>query len=73
MLDNNKNICYIKHVLKQRSEHMVDKDTLDKWLDILNYWFEHIEDYAERYPDMAPMVKKFDKMIDEMYNIWKQK
>lgn len=53
---------------------MIDKDTLDKWLDILNYWFEHIEDYAERYPDMAPMVKKFDKMIDEMYNIciWKK-
>jgi hypothetical protein len=60
--------------INQRSEKMIDKDTLDKWLDVLNYWFEHIEDYAERYPDMAPMVKKFDKMIDEMYNIciWKK-
>ena len=50
----------------------VNKETLEKWLDILNYWFEHIEDYAERYPDMAPMVKKFDKIIDEMYNLTKE-
>jgi hypothetical protein len=63
----------IEELANYIDEHTISKDTLDKWLDILNYWFEHVEDYAERYPDMAPMVKKFDKMIDEMYNVWKNK
>ena len=52
---------------------MIDKDTLDKWLDILNYWVDDIEELGDRYPDMLPMVNKYNKMIDEMYNIWKQK
>lgn len=47
----------------------VKKETLDKWLDILNYWFEHIEEYKERYPDMAEQVEEFDKLIDDMYNL----
>ena len=42
-------------------------DKLDRWLDVLNYWFEHVEDYGDRYPDMLPMVKKFDQVINEMY------
>lgn len=42
-------------------------DKLDRWLDVLNYWFEHVEDYGDRYPDMLSMVKKFDQVINEMY------
>lgn len=42
-------------------------DKLDRWLDVLNYWFEHVEDYGDRYPDMLPMVKKFDQVINEIY------
>ena len=52
------------------SAHM-DKKTLERWLDVLNYWFEHIEDMGDRYPDMQPMVNKFDKVINEIYNLTK--
>lgn len=45
---------------------------LDKWLDVLNYWFEHVEDYGDRYPDMADMVEAFDETIEEMYNAYKE-
>ena len=48
------------------------KDKLDRWLDTLNYWFEHIEDYGDRYPDMKPMVEEFDQTIEEMYNLYKE-
>lgn len=45
---------------------------LEDWLDTLNYWYEHIEDYGERYPDMLPMVKKFSDLIDEMFELTKE-
>ena len=45
--------------------------TLERWLDVLNYWFEHIEDMGDRYPDMQPMVNEFDKVINEIYNLTK--
>jgi hypothetical protein len=45
---------------------------LDKTVDILNDCYEHIEDYAERYPDYAPQIKKFDRVIDELYNLIKK-
>ena len=48
------------------------KSRLDKWLDVLNYWFEHIEDFGERYPDMQNMVDEFSRTIDEMYNYMKE-
>ena len=47
-------------------------EKLDQWLDVLNYWFEHIEEFGERYPDMEPSVREFDKTIDEMYNLMKE-
>lgn len=48
------------------------KSRLDRWLDVLNYWMEHVEEFAERYPDMKDMVDEFDKTIDEMYNLYKE-
>ena len=48
------------------------KSRLDKWLDVLNYWFEHVEDFGERYPDMQNMVDEFSRTIDEMYNYMKE-
>ena len=44
---------------------------VDDWLDTLNYWFEHIEDYGDRYPDMKPMVKRFDNVINDIYRMKK--
>lgn len=46
-------------------------EKLENWLDILNFWFEHIEDYGDRYPDMKPMVKNFERVIDELYTLIK--
>lgn len=63
----------IEELANYIDEHTVSKDTLDKWLDILNYWADHIEAMGNRYLNMLPMVNKYDKMIDEMYNIWKNK
>ena len=40
---------------------------MEEWLDVLNYWFEHIEDYGVRYPEMEPMVRKFEAIIDSLY------
>lgn len=48
------------------------KSKLDRWLDVLNYWFEHIEDFGERYPNMQNMVDKFSRTIDEMYDYKKE-
>lgn len=48
------------------------KSRLDRWLDVLNYWMEHVEEFAERHPDMKDMVDEFDKTIDEMYNLYKE-
>ena len=49
----------------------MNKKQLQGWLDVLNYWLDHVEDYGTRYPDMKYMVEKFDHMIDEIYNIYK--
>lgn len=50
----------------------VPRNKAENWLDILNYWFEHIEDYKDRYPDMKKEVEKFSKIIDEIYELTKQ-
>lgn len=47
------------------------KKKIEHWLDVLNYWYEHIEDYAERYPDMKTMVQEFSNVIDELYALSK--
>lgn len=49
------------------------KNKTDKWLDILNYWADHIQDLGERYDDLHPMYAKYEKTIDEIYNLTKGK
>ena len=51
----------------------VNKKTLEKWLDILNYWLDDIQELGERYDSMWNMYAKYDEMIDEMYNLTKGK
>lgn len=46
----------------------VERQRLENWLFVLNYWLEHVEDFGERYPEMEPFVRKFDAIIDEIYN-----
>ena len=50
----------------------VNKETLEKWLDILNYWLDDIQELGERFDSMHKMYVKYDKMIDEMYNLTKE-
>lgn len=45
----------------------------DKWLDVLNYWADHIQDMGERYDDLHSMYVKYEKTIDEIYNLTKGK
>lgn len=45
---------------------------LENWIDILNYWEDEVKEVAERYDDMWNMYKKYDKMIEEMYNLIKE-
>lgn len=48
-------------------------DKLDKWLDILNYWGDEIAEIGENFPNTSGvMANKYDKMVDEMYNLYKQ-
>jgi hypothetical protein len=58
-------------ILDERAKEPL-KDKLNRWLDVLNYWFEHIEEYGDRYPDMKEMVDEFDQTIEEMYNLLKE-
>ena len=49
----------------------MNKTTLEKWLDVLCYWCDCVDEYAERYPDTAQMADKYSKIIDELYSIIK--
>lgn len=57
-------------LLAEYIEKELHKKT-DKWLDILNYWADHIQDLGERYDDLHPMYVKYEKTIDEIYNLTK--
>lgn len=50
----------------------ITKSKVEQWLDILNYWEDEIQEVAERYDCMHHMYEKYDKMIDEMYNLFKE-
>lgn len=47
---------------------MVGKKKLEKWLDILNYWEDVVQEYAERYDSSYYMYERYSKMIEDMYN-----
>ena len=50
----------------------LSKAKICTWLDTLNYWVDYVEDYGDRYPDVKPMVGKFNKVIDEIYELYKE-
>ena len=50
----------------------LSKAKICTWLDTLNYWVDYAEDYGDRYPDVKPMVDKFNKVIDEIYELYKE-
>ena len=50
----------------------LSKAKICTWLDTLNYWVDYVEDYGDRYPDVKPMVDKFNKVIDEIYELYKE-
>lgn len=50
----------------------MDKQKLENWLYILNYWLDEIQELAERFPDMDFHAKKYEQMIDEIYNLIKK-
>ena len=45
---------------------------LSKWIDIANYWLDDIQELGERFDTMHQMYMKYDKMIDDMYNLMKE-
>ena len=49
----------------------MEKDKVGKWLDILNYWTEAIEEYTERYPDSKKKAEEYSNLIEELYKIYK--
>ena len=57
-------------VLAKHIESKLQEKT-NKWIDVLNYWYEHVEDYGIRYPDMHNMVKQFEKTMDDIYFLTK--
>lgn len=50
----------------------LSKAKICAWIDTLNYWVDYVEDYGDRYPDAKPMVGKFNKAIDEIYELYKE-
>ena len=49
------------------------KSKLDRWLDVLNYWSDEIAEIGENFPNTSGvMANKYDKMIEEMYNLYKE-
>lgn len=61
--------CY--YILETDVDVQLDKKMLDRWLDVLNYWADHIQDLGERYDDLHPMYVKYEKIIDEIYKLTK--
>lgn len=48
------------------------KKMLDHWLDVVNYWADEVAEQGENFPNTsAHMAGQYDKMIDEMYSVWK--
>lgn len=47
----------------------LNRDMVDRWLDVLNYWADHIQDMGERYDDMHHMYVKYERVITELYRL----
>ena len=48
----------------------MEKDKVEKWLEILNFWTNAIEEYTERYPDSKKKAEEYSDLIDELYEIY---
>lgn len=75
MIDMLNEICnYIPGVGYYITETDVDvepnKEMLDKWLDVLNYFDSDVQDAAERENKMS-MYKKYEQVQDEIYRLTK--
>lgn len=62
----------IANIIRDEMAQEPLKSKLERWIDVLNYWLEHVEDFGERYPDMKNMVDEFSRTIDEMYDYKKE-
>lgn len=62
----------IANIIRDEMAREPLKSKLDRWIDVLNYWLEYVEDFGERYPDMQNMVDEFSRAIDEMYDYMKE-
>lgn len=49
----------------------LNRAMVDRWLDVLNYWADHIQDLGERYDDMHHMYVKYERVITELYRLTK--
>lgn len=50
----------------------MNKQKLEKWLDVLNYFDDAVEEYVERNSldhKAHLMYERYQKMIDEIYNL----
>lgn len=55
------------------AKHIKNKlqEKTDKWVDIMSYWSSVVQDYAERYDAEYLYYVKYDKAIDEIYDLTK--
>lgn len=49
----------------------ITKSMVEKWLDVLNYFDDDVQEAAERENNL-PMYEKYGKVIDEIYNLSKE-
>lgn len=42
----------------------MDKQKLENWLYILNYWLDEIQELVERFPDMEFHAKKYEQILN---------
>lgn len=59
------------YILETDVDVQLNRAMVDRWLDILNYWADHIQDLGERYDDMHPMYVKYERVITELYRLTK--
>lgn len=62
----------VDELYRRDDEKKEIKEKIEKWLNIINYWDEEIQECAERYDSMYKMYEKYEAMIEEMYNLIKE-
>lgn len=49
----------------------INKKQLEKWLNIMNFWADYIEELSYTYPRTAKKYEKFNEIIAEIYDLTK--